>query len=741
MYPSIWKRLKSKLVHKENVLFWLKSILNSYAQIFFSLNTVLAVIILLVTFITPYMGICGLMAIVLTNLIAYSSGFSRQAVGDGAYGFNALLLGLALGYEYQFNIAFVVVAVGAIFLLLFNTVWLQAMLSGSKLPFLSLPFLFTYWMVYLASGAFSFLQSQEQYIYTENYIANASQSPIYLFAHSLDTLALPLLVKAYIKTLSSIFFQNSVLAGMIIAGGLLYFSRIAFTLSLIGFAGAFYCFQIIGLDTVLLTDYLIGSNYILLAISIGGFFLVPSKWSYLAVLLLIPVLSIFLISFGKVLMIFQLKAFTLSFSVLTILFLSFLNHRWWHHFVQLVSIQYYSAEKTIYKHLNATKRHTHAHLAKITLPFWGEWKVSQGYDGTITHLGDWSKALDFVLVDDKENTYQLPGTVCKEFYCYDKPVTAPYDGFVYMITNTVEDNPIGGVDTVHNWGNTIILNHQNGLFTQLSHLKKDSMKVRIGDYVTRGTMLATCGNSGRSPEPHIHFQLQLSPKIGEKTYAYPIAYFLQREENRLQLKTFEIPQENALIRNVETHELLTKSYDLQPGMTIRMRNQTHIDEVHEWTVYTNAYNQTYIYCPKTLSTVWFANDGIMFYCYDFEGDKRSLLFHFYLANYRILLGIYPDVWIKDSYPVLHFSNPVLRVLQDFTAPFYLFLKASYQSQCAAPDSDFGIKSIQYTSQARALIFNYTVRKLSFEMHFQEKRLHQFIVHQNQHKKIYVCEIF
>jgi murein DD-endopeptidase MepM/ murein hydrolase activator NlpD len=133
-------------------------------------------------------------------------------------------------------------------------------------------------------------------------------------------------------------------------------------------------------------------------------------------------------------------------------------------------------------------------------------------------LGEWGSALDFVITDENR-TYALPGSKKEDYYCYNKPVLAPADGYVYQISNITKDNEIGDVNTNKNWGNTIILNHLNGLFTQISHLKQDSFKVQVGDYVTKGTILASCGNSGRSPEPHLHFQVQLTPEIGAKHIA------------------------------------------------------------------------------------------------------------------------------------------------------------------------------------------------------------------------------
>jgi hypothetical protein len=162
--------------------------------------------------------------------------------------------------------------------------------------------------------------------------------------------------------------------------------------------------------------------------------------------------------------VFQLKSFTLSFSVIISLFLLFLQHRWFHKFLHLVTIQYYSAEKTIYKFITSINRFKNEHLVKIQLPFWGEWFVSQGYNGKITHLGDWGKALDFVIVDESTETYKELGKSREDFYCYNKPILAPLDGYVYEIINTIEENEIAGVNTDDNWGNTIIINHLNCIF-------------------------------------------------------------------------------------------------------------------------------------------------------------------------------------------------------------------------------------------------------------------------------------
>ncbi len=720
---------------------FLEGIVKSYSQIFFSQNRFLGLLVLAVTFINPFLGICGAFGIVLINLFALLFGFDRNQVREGYFGFNALLLGLVFAFEYQFNLAFVIVFVSAILLLLFTTAFFIEFLAKYKLPFLTLPFLVTYWLFYLGISNFSLINFQEQYVFVENFKATASQSAVYAFAYSMNELPLPLLAKSYFMTLAATFFQNSILAGIIVAIGILGFSRIAFSLTVIGYLTAFLFFNILGVDTVFLTDYLVGSNYILFSIAIGCFFVIPNKWTYLAVVLLTPVLMVFYFSLYKILMIFQLKSFTLAYSVLTILLLGFLNRSRFHKYIQQVTIQYYSPEKTIYKHISNSKRFAHAHLAKLQLPVWGKWKVSQGYQGKITHLGEWSCALDFVIVDNKYSSNKNDGTRLEDYYCYNKPVIAPFDGYVFEMINNVEDNPVGCVNIEKNWGNTIVLNHNNGLFSQISHLKKDSFKVKVGDFVEKGTMLASCGNSGRSPEPHVHFQVQLSPKIGSIPVSYPIAYFLEESSGKEILKTFQVPVENSAVSNVTVAETIKKALSLLPGHTLKLTNENQPEDSAEWKVQTDSYNRTFIHCEKTKSYAWFANDGVMFYFYDFEGSRKSLLFRFYLGFYRVLLSAGTQLEVVDSFPLMYFNKKPVQVVQDLFAPFFLFSKAGYSSNCIYCDNPNVPSKIKIGSSATSFFFNKKIQERSFEISVSGGKLVAFSIVSSSQRINYSCELY
>lgn len=56
-------------------------------------------------------------------------------------------------------------------------------------------------------------------------------------------------------------------------------------------------------------------------------------------------------------------------------------------------------------------------------------------------------------------------------------------------------------------GNYVTIDHGNGEFSTYCHLKEGSLKVKLGDKVTRGTVIAQVGNTGNSGAPHLHFQL------------------------------------------------------------------------------------------------------------------------------------------------------------------------------------------------------------------------------------------
>lgn len=56
-------------------------------------------------------------------------------------------------------------------------------------------------------------------------------------------------------------------------------------------------------------------------------------------------------------------------------------------------------------------------------------------------------------------------------------------------------------------GNHVIVDRGDGVYAVLAHLRRGSLCVTRGQSVRAGEVLAECGNSGNTTEPHLHFQL------------------------------------------------------------------------------------------------------------------------------------------------------------------------------------------------------------------------------------------
>ncbi|MFH8992943.1 M23 family metallopeptidase [Streptomyces sp. NPDC017940] len=62
-------------------------------------------------------------------------------------------------------------------------------------------------------------------------------------------------------------------------------------------------------------------------------------------------------------------------------------------------------------------------------------------------------------------------------------------------------------------GNAVVLDLGGGTYAMYAHVQRGSLAVRAGDRVRSGQVIARCGNSGNSTEPHVHFQLMDGPDL------------------------------------------------------------------------------------------------------------------------------------------------------------------------------------------------------------------------------------
>ncbi|WP_259067156.1 urea transporter [Mucilaginibacter sp. X4EP1] len=685
---------------KATAKFITDSILHSYAILFFSQNRVFGALLLLVSFLNPLGGLAGLTAVVVSLIISKLLDYHHETTRMGIYSFNPLLFGLGLGAFYQFNAAFVIWLLVGGLLVAVLSVTLASMLARFNFPLLSFPFVIGFWLLLLsANGIYHMGLKQVNSAVLNEFFAPGKETS-YSFPLICCRFIIPHYPGLFFRALSAVIFQNSVLAGLVIATGIFFHSRIHFSLMVLSFVAACLVNRLTGIYPEGISYYHLGANVMMVSGAVGCFFFIPSARSYLWAIISIPVTFLLINGLTKLFGFVDLPLLSFPFCLLTILFISFFRQRQSTGKLQLTLLQHYSPERNLYQQLNGAERLHELNYLKLGLPFMGAWTVSQGYDGDITHKLAWGKALDFVVSDDEGKTYQLPGTEPQHFYCYNKPVLACADGTVESVADHIDDNPIGIINIAENWGNSIVIKHTEGLYSQVSHLKKNSGKVKPGDFVREGDVIGLCGNSGRSPEPHLHFQVQVSPNIGSKTISYPFACYFNQSSGKNQLRSFETPQQGDIVSRIPINRAIKQAFDLQPGYTAVLLAPGHQTEQLE--VFTDAWNQSYILSKTTGAVAYFINNGTAFYFTSFYGSEKSLLFYFYLTAYKIVFATDPDLRVTDTYPLqVSFNKPVLW-LHDLVAPFRQFMRLSYENKSEGNGQDivFHIAQIKTVAGSR-----------------------------------------
>lgn len=700
--------------------------LNSYSQVFFSDHRGLAFLLIGVSFLDPFAGLSGALSVLISNLTAQSMGFYSFYIRKGYYGYNSLLVGLGFGLTFNPGAAFFLLIMVAALLTLLFTISIQGFLYKYNLPYLSIPFLLSIWMIMLASGEFSALGLSERGVYTFNELFSIGGKSLIDRVEWFDSLIKSQSIRTYIFSLGAIFFQYKLLAGIVIALGLLLYSRIAFTLSLFGFYMAWFFYKVIGADISMLGYSFIGFNYILTSIALGGVFIIPSRWSYLWLIWLLPLVIVVTVSLQQLFSIFRLGVYALPFNIVVITFLYVLKIREkpGHRLVE-TPIQHFSPEKNLY-HLHVTRDRFFSDMEiPITLPVMGDWMVSQGYHGEHTHKGEWAHAIDLVMMGTDGSQYRGEGVVVRDYYCYEKPVVAPADGTVADVIDGIPDNLIGDNNIHRNWGNSVVIRHSGQLYSQMSHLKPGSVKVKPGEAVKKGDILGLCGNSGRSPYPHLHFQVQTTPHIGSKTLHYPLSnYLLNNKEERI-LKTHAIPLKGEIISAIQNHPLFEKAFHFLPGrkLTFEIAHSTlkRLQGSHSWEIKTDEYNNSFFECQRTGAVAYFFNNGNIHYFTNYIGTRKSLLYYFYLGFYKVMTGFYPGLTIEDTLPPDKVYPKATLFGQDFAAPFYIYLKAGYRLSYQPPEEDFYDTKASLT----AIITKTRKEKMEFKIRLSRQCISEF----------------
>jgi urea transporter len=701
------------MIKNNTISTFIQGVLRSYSQIFFSESYWFAIPLVVVSFLDISAGFCGLLSVFTASLAASLLKFDRLTTTKGFYGFNSLLVGLGLGYYYELTVIILVIAIFSGFLTLLLTIAFQGVLGKYYLPYLSLPFVFSIWIVLSAGGMLTGTEDNQSGVYILNKLFSIGGHPLVDFHQWWVGNITSEFLNSYFLSLGAIFFQFNVFAGIVVAIALLFYSRIAFLLSLLGYSVAFLAYTFMGMDMTELGYSYIGFNFVLGAIAIGGYFYIPSRQSFFWAFAITPVIALVAAGLSGLLKPMNITLLSLPFNLVLLTFIYSFRFRTVQSEFREVRIQEGTPERNLYSFQSFTKRFPNFGWLRIKLPFHGEWSIVQGHNGDQTHKGEWAEAWDFVITDRDSSRYINDGNSIRDYFCFGQNIISPADGTIVVAEDGIEDNNIGEVNTFKNWGNTVIIKHAEGLYSKLSHLKNGSVSVREGENIHYGQVIGKVGNSGRSPYPHLHFQLQSTPYIGSKTLKYPLSAYL---ENGTELRIFSYPSEGQKVITIEENSLLKKSFNLMPGTKLNWNVGTSgKSEYVEWEVCTDSYNKSYIFCINTKSVAWFQNDGVYFYFTHFDGDRKSLLYNFYLAAFRIPLVYIEGHKSTDYLPLNRIFGGWRLFLHDFTAPFLMYLKVNFEVDMILAGSEFDPDNIEYNSKLSGFSFNRKVWAKEFRL--------------------------
>jgi hypothetical protein len=124
-------------------------------------------------------------------------------------------------------------------------------------------------------------------------------------------------------------------------------------------------------------------------------------------------------------------------------------------------------------------------------------------------------AIDWVKIGPNGNSWHGDRSRNENFWGFGEPVRAVADGEVVAARDSITDNdpskPLPSFTIANLAGNQVILRVGNSRYVMYAHLKHGSLRVRRGDRVKQGDVLALLGNTGQATAPHLHFQVMDAP--------------------------------------------------------------------------------------------------------------------------------------------------------------------------------------------------------------------------------------
>ena len=620
-------------MQKTKVFDLMKPLWAGYGELFLIDDWRAGVIVCILSLIQPNVGIAGLLSAGITLGFGYMLGLRHRYQWHRQYIRNAVLIGFAVGYVLRLDaMAWPVLALASIATFLL-TVFITRSFQSLSLPVMSLPFS-------IACIFFSLAISRYSELYRFDSIHNANVV--------LGPEGVPLMVKGFFQCLSYVIFQKNFWVGAVLALAILAFSRMIIIAMFLGFllGAGLQGFAYGNFEQALMNP--VAFNFAYTAACIGVIFLIPSTISFGLSLCAVAISVMLLDAFSNAFTPLHISFYALPFNVTVILLMQsfvYFNFKWRTHF-------YGSSPEKSFERLDARiQRFGHPDIS-IALPVEGTWRVLQGFKGHMTHKGLWQYALDLVQCrpdgDAMQQTNSQTGLELQDHFTFGAEVYAPCSGYVVALEKAIPDNPIGTLNESRNWGNFIMLRSDAGAYVSLCHLQQESILATVGQYVQTHQVLARCGNSGYSAEPHLHVQLQWTPYLNAATWPFRISSYLLGS----QLLFHDIPQRGEVVASFKRNKALAYAFHWPSGREFvfkKTASEKH-EEFERITVQTDEVSGRAYLRDAADTRLFFWTQDAVFYFYDFQGNPDSLLAKLMAALPRLPQSYGEELHFSDFHP-------------------------------------------------------------------------------------------
>lgn len=161
------------------------------------------------------------------------------------------------------------------------------------------------------------------------------------------------------------------------------------------------------------------------------------------------------------------------------------------------------------------------------LPLVGKWFVGNGGRDPKQnhHVGNEQQwyALDLHREGTDHKSFRTDGKKVEDYLAWNELVVAPADGTVVQVVDGAPDNAPGDKDGYVVPGNAVVIDHGDGEFSVLAHLRLGSIVVKVGKHLKKGDRIGRVGNSGNTSEPHLHWHLASEANM-TKSHGLPIRF-------------------------------------------------------------------------------------------------------------------------------------------------------------------------------------------------------------------------